>query len=64
MDSASPIANRIAGQSSLDSGITFTFAMEALNKAENFALDWLGIRPAPEYRGGHHPSATGYRQRL
>ena len=63
MDSASPIANRVAGQSSLDSGTTFTFAMEAIDKAENFAFDWLGIRSAPGYREAHHPSATGYRQR-
>jgi hypothetical protein len=62
MDSASPIANSVAGQSTTRSSTTFTFAMEALNKAENFVLDWLGIRPAPGYRGAHHPSATGYRQ--
>jgi hypothetical protein len=62
MDSASPIANRVAGQSTIRSGTTFTSAMEAFNKAENFAFDWLGIRPVPGYREAHHPSATGYRQ--
>lgn len=34
MDSASPIAQRTAGQPSLDTGIDFTFAM-GTNKAEN-----------------------------
>ncbi len=33
MDSASPIAQRIAGEHALDTGITFTFAMRT--KVEN-----------------------------
>jgi hypothetical protein len=51
MDSASPIAQRIAGQSSLATGIFFTFAMWT-NKAEKVAP----IRT--RNRSGH---ARGYR---
>ncbi|WP_255149802.1 hypothetical protein [Halorarius halobius] len=63
MDSASPIATRTAGQPTADSGTTVTFAIRAFNKAEGFALDWLGTVARHEHRGAHHPSATGYRQR-
>ncbi len=62
MDSACPIAQRNAGQTSLDAGITFTLATG--NKAENFAFDWLGrksVHACHSYRESHHPSATGYR---
>jgi hypothetical protein len=60
MDSASPIAQRIAGQSSFAAGTKFTFAMWT-NKAENVApirnLDGSGH--ARGYRDIHRRSSHG-----
>lgn len=61
MDSASPIVKRLAGQTTVNSGNTFTFTMRTFAKAEGFVIDWLGIQPLLEHREAHHPSATGYR---
>jgi hypothetical protein len=59
MDSASPIAERNAGQTSLDSGRRFTlFAMEN-NLAGKPAADGWHLS-VDGYRGRHHPLATGY----
>lgn len=55
MDSASPIAQRIAGQTSLDAGIFFTFAMWT-NKAEKVASRLSHPRMQ---RDGYHRSSHG-----
>ncbi|QLD87204.1 hypothetical protein HWV23_16230 [Natronomonas halophila] len=57
MDSASPIAQRIAGQTSFATGITFKFAI-GTNKAENAARNWLSLR-SRGYRGDYHRLSHG-----
>jgi hypothetical protein len=68
MDSASPIASRIAGQPSPRAGeTTFGNATELLksNLAEfapavTFRFDWLStLQDHARYRGAGHRSATG-----
>ncbi|CCI69581.1 uncharacterized protein NP_3381D [Natronomonas pharaonis DSM 2160] len=54
MDSASPIDQRIAGETALDTGITFTFSM-GFNKAENTLKRGFCGRPRG-YRHIHHRS--------
>ncbi|MGM0716132.1 MAG: hypothetical protein ACQET5_02900 [Halobacteriota archaeon] len=56
MDSASPIAQRTAGEHALDTGITFTFAMWNKN-AENTLNSFGAGRSLPRgYRHRHHRS--------
>jgi hypothetical protein len=64
MDSASPIAQRIAGEYALDTGITFTVAMRT--KAEN-TLKRFGVGSefdfgvgAGRYRGYRHRHRRSY----
>ncbi|WP_132060212.1 hypothetical protein [Halorussus amylolyticus] len=64
MDSTSPIASRIAGRTSLDSGTFFkpTFAMAFFTLVEN---TFVGRRPDAEgghrrYRDRYHRSADGH----
>ncbi len=54
MDSASPIAQRIAGEHALDTGITFTFAMRT--KVENTLKQFGFDRP----RGYRHRYRRSY----
>ena len=62
MDSASPIAQRTAGQTSgLTGAFTFTFAMWTTN-AENVAISGKsrsGCGPSVPYRDDHRRSASG-----
>ncbi len=53
MDSASPIAQRIAGEYAFDTGITFTFAMRT--KVEN-TLKRFGFDDPRGYRHRYHRS--------
>ena len=55
MDSASPIAQRTAGQISGDAGNAFTFAMWT-NKAEKLAFDRFALGSPGGYRGEHRRS--------
>jgi hypothetical protein len=56
MDSASPIAQRIAGEHALDTGITFTFAMRTKNAENTLKRFGTGRRP----RGYHHRHHRSY----
>jgi len=62
MDSAGPVASRIAGQPTVSTG-TNTFFATGTNKAEfalAFAFDWLdNPRGRARHRDACHPSATG-----
>ena len=59
MDSASPIAMRIAGRPSFFAGIKFTFA-NGTTKAENVATRWLALARHRGYRGiQHRPHGEG-----
>jgi len=55
MDSASPIAQRSAGQTSGDAGTAFTFAMWT-NKAEKLTSGWVTLGSPRGYRGAHRRS--------
>ena len=62
MDSASPIASRSAGQTSVGSGNLFTnFAMATtFKRAENpLPANWQWCGDGRRYRQPEHPSATG-----
>ena len=66
MDSTSPVASRIAGRTSLDSGIFFKqkFAMAFLTLVENaFVGRRCGLGRVSDhrrYRDRHHHLADGY----
>lgn len=55
MDSASPIAQCTAEQTSGDAGTSFTFAMRT-NKAEKFTLDRFALDGSRGYREDHRRS--------
>ncbi|MDR9430382.1 MAG: hypothetical protein RI568_06740 [Natronomonas sp.] len=55
MDSASPIAQRIAGEHALDTGITFTVAMRTKNAENTLKSFESGCRPGG-YRHRYHRS--------
>jgi len=64
MDSASPIAQRTAGEYAIGTSATFTTAMRTTN-AEN-TLKRFGVDPSPRFDpqfGSDHRHPRGYRHR-